>query len=293
MARAVPCCVFWVELGWFSAGRIPRMYAYNANHYAAGRFLGVVLAAWLIPLFGMAGAMEERFDLLQIGTRTLTNVTVTTKAKSYVFLVHAGGMTSIKTAELPPPCWHSSVMPPRAGINPPPTPRPPGSNGNSPKSTCLHSSNSTRNGVETSWQLAAMNLLTSKRLFVILGIASLLYLFRCYCCMLICHKTGNPPGVLVWLPILKLFPLLRAAGMSAWWFLAYCVPVANIVAQILWCLNIAKARTKGVWVGVLLLLPITNLFAFLYLAFSNGAPAEEEATRAEDHDSGGRLNSLE
>jgi hypothetical protein len=25
-----------------------------------------------------------------------------------------------------------------------------------------------------------------------------------------------------------------------------------------------------------LLLPITNLFAFLYLAFSNGAPAEEE-----------------
>ena len=40
--------------------------------------------------------------------------------------------------------------------------------------------------------------------------------------------------------------------------------------QVLWCFNIAKARGKSVWVGVLLLLPITSLFAFLYLAFSDG-----------------------
>jgi apolipoprotein N-acyltransferase len=96
---------------------------------------------------------------------------------------------------------------------------------------------------------------------------------------LICRKAGHPPGALIWVPVLQLFPLLRAAGMSGWWFLAFCVPLLNIVAQVLWCLNIAKARGKSVWVGVLLCLPITYLFAFLYLAFSNGGPAEEEDER--------------
>ena len=64
--------------------------------------------------------------------------------------------------------------------------------------------------------------------------------------------------------------------MSGWWFLAYCVPVLNIVAHVLWSLKIAKARGKSVWIGVLLLLPVTSLFAFLYLAFSNGASEEED-----------------
>jgi hypothetical protein len=108
-------------------------------------------------------------------------------------------------------------------------------------------------------------------MFAVLGIALLLYLFHCYCCMLICRKTGNPPGILVWLPVLQVFPLLRAAGMSGWWFLGFCVPILNIVGQVLWCLKIAKARGKSVWAGVLLLLPVISLFAFLYLAFSNGA----------------------
>ena len=97
------------------------------------------------------------------------------------------------------------------------------------------------------------------------------YLFYCYCCILICRKAGHPPGVLVWLPLLKLLPMLRAAGMSRWWFLAFFVPVLNLVPAILWCFKIAKARGKSVWIGVLLLFPVTNLFAFLYLAFSDGA----------------------
>ena len=109
-----------------------------------------------------------------------------------------------------------------------------------------------------------------------LGIALLIYLFHCYCCMLICRKTGNPPGILVWVPVVQLFPLLRAAGMSGWWFLAFLRAGAEYCGPVLWCFNIAKARGKSVWVGVLLLLPVTNLFAFLYLAFSNGASADED-----------------
>jgi hypothetical protein len=105
--------------------------------------------------------------------------------------------------------------------------------------------------------------------------------------MLICQKVGHPPGILVWLPLVQLLPLLRAAGMSGWWFLAYLVPGLNIVAQIIWSLKIAKARGKSVWVGVLLLLPVANLFSFLYLAFSNGA------TGGGDEDSEPKVMSLQ
>jgi hypothetical protein len=48
------------------------------------------------------------------------------------------------------------------------------------------------------------------------------------------------------------------------------------VPLVLWPLKIAKARGKSVWVGVLLLLPVTNLFAFLYLAFSDGVSDEAD-----------------
>jgi hypothetical protein len=46
-----------------------------------------------------------------------------------------------------------------------------------------------------------------------------------------------------------------------------------------WCFKIAKARGNSAWVGLLLLLPVTGFFAFLYLAFSDGAPAKEEPRR--------------
>ena len=235
------------------------------------------LAALLILLAVIVVAgEEERFDLLQIGTQTYTNVTLTTKAKNYIFIVHKGGMTSIKTAEL------SSAVRQKLGyaeIGPKVTTNTAAvwakrefAKINVPSFKQL----TQKVDGKPSWQLLAKSLLASKVLYAALGIMLLFYLFHCYCCMLICHKTGNPRGFLVWVPVLQLFPLLRAAGMSGWWFLAYCVPVLNIVAQVLWWLNIAKARGQSVWFGVLLLLPIINLFAILYLAFSDGAPAKED-----------------
>jgi hypothetical protein len=104
-----------------------------------------------------------------------------------------------------------------------------------------------------------------------LAVLGLLYLFFCYCSMLICKKTGQEPGVLVWIPIIQTFPLLKAAGMSAWWFLL--VPVATIC----WCVKICRARGKSSWLGLFLLLPVTNVFTYLYLAFADGGN-EKEAT---------------
>ena len=112
--------------------------------------------------------------------------------------------------------------------------------------------------------------LNPQLIWAVLGGVLLAYLFICFCLKLICAKAGAEPGVLIWLPILQLFPLLRAAGMSGWWFVAWLVPVLNIIAQIVWSFKIVQARGKGVLVAIGLLLPITSLFSLLYLAFSGG-----------------------
>ena len=60
---------------------------------------------WLVPVALLLRPdllpAQERFDLLQIGTQSYTNVTVTTKADDYIFIVHAGGMNNIKLSKLP------------------------------------------------------------------------------------------------------------------------------------------------------------------------------------------------
>lgn len=101
-----------------------------------------------------------------------------------------------------------------------------------------------------------------------------LYLFFCYCLKLICRNAGARPGLLIWLPILQIFPLLRAAKMSGWCFLLFLIPLVNFFAQIWWSFRIAKACGKGALTGFLLILPGINLLAFLYLAFSKGQSEE-------------------
>ena len=241
----------------------------------------MVLAAGLILLPGTVGPRRRNSPCSKIGARMYTNVTVTTKAKNYIFIVHTGGMTSIKPSELPPEVQEELGYA-TAG----------GSKGATNTAAAWAKREIAKVNVpqvkelgkqlEQKWRgksaarLSVMGLAGSTLIIAVVGIVLLIYLFHCYCCMLICRKTGKPPGILVWVPVVQLLPLLRSAGMSGWWFLGYFVPVLNIVTQVLWCFNIAKARGKSVWVGVLLLLPFTGLFAFLYLAFSNGAAADED-----------------
>ena len=87
---------------------------------------------------------------------------------------------------------------------------------------------------------------------------------------------------MVWLPVLQIFPCLKAARMSGWWFLALFIPVLNLVASIMWCVKIAQARGKSVLVGILLLLPVLNIFAFLYLAFSSDEKTEAPKQEADE-----------
>jgi hypothetical protein len=121
-------------------------------------------------------------------------------------------------------------------------------------------------------------LLVGALAFTVIG-----YLFSCLVWKRICVNAGSEPGGLIWFPILQIFPLLRAARIPAWWFVIFCIPGLNLLAHVLWCIRISRACGKGTLVTVLLVLPLTNLFALLYLAFSSGnePPAERTVKEAD------------
>jgi hypothetical protein len=48
------------------------------------------------------------------------------------------------------------------------------------------------------------------------------------------------------------------------------VPVVSLIVTIYWCIRICRVRQKSGWLALLLLLPVTNVLTFLYLAFADG-----------------------
>lgn len=103
-------------------------------------------------------------------------------------------------------------------------------------------------------------------LLVALGVALVVYLFFCYCFKRICEKAGHQPGVLIWIPILQMIPLLQVAGMAAWMIVLLIIPIVGwVVAIIMWA-KICQARGKSPWLVILgIILPIVFI---PYLAFS-------------------------
>jgi hypothetical protein len=244
----------------------------------------ILLLLLLRPLVAGA-ALEQTFDVLQVGTTTYRNVTVTTKDKNYVFIIHSQGMTNIKVADLSSDLREKlGYVDPAARVKT-----------NTPAIwarqtlTKLETPQVTQLGTQVSGWLhpnpaslkAQLAQIAPRLLLIIAGAVLALFLFHSFCCKLICEKAGSEPGPLIWIPILQLLPLLKAANMSPWWFLGFLVPVVNLAAQVLWCIKISQARGKSIVVGLLLIFPLTSLFALLYLAFSDGRGGKKENRRVE------------
>lgn len=234
--------------------------------------------ALLASCFSVAGApKEQRFELLQIGTRSFTNATVTTKASNYIFILHSGGMESVKLSALSPELREQLgyVVP-------------------KPKTNTVQNWTKAQVGKINTKAVTGLSQSFMKRLpsrpadlakadpYVLTATAAVLlafHFFFSYCAFLICQKTGHKPGALVWIPLLQLLPLIQAAGMPGLWLLAWLVPGVNLAAYVLWCIKISCARNKGKGTALLLILPITTPFAFIYLAFSRGNPPAEPTPR--------------
>jgi hypothetical protein len=249
----------------------------NANGFYVNnltRLLGAVLLLFLLPKGTAAAADDASFPLLQIGTRTYTNVTVTTKAKDYVLLLHATGMASIKVASL------TSEERLKLGYTGEANQRKNGMAGlfkskqfnkiNLSGLTSLESQAKERWG--EFWKVALPKVRSLSLLMTIVVASSivLIYLLFCYGSMLICRKTQEEAGVVAWLPVLQILPLLRAARMSPLWFVPCLLVVPCVLVLLIWSVKISRARGKSLVVAFFLILPITFPLAFLYLAFSDG-----------------------
>jgi hypothetical protein len=251
--------------------------------------VGVMLAVWPDAM-----RADIHLDMLKTRTDKFTDVTVYNRSKTDIFIRHSQGIASVKFTDLDPETL-ALLNPSGLSVKTAAAPKSPAEAGTSkslfaaseedaPGSASKVKALEAQLGDQITPSLAKLEALVSapqnRNFLWTVGFALLLvYLFVCFCLKLICEKAGEPPGLLVWLPVLQLFPLLRAARMSGWWFVAWFIPVINLIAPIIWCFKIVDARGKNALVAICLLLPVTNLLALLYLAFSSGAGSALEVGR--------------
>lgn len=209
----------------------------------------------------------ETYESLNVGLRSYTNVTILNRSKSDLFIRHAGGMANIKVRDLDK---STQLQLGYMLADAAPT--------NATALTLRHNPLS-RFELDSRYEELAERIIWESQEYLAQVEASfyyaagavvfVLYLFFCWCCQLICRKAGLEGVGLVWFPLLKQVPLLRAARMSPWWLLANLLPPVFLISYIIWSFKIAKARRKSAFTGFLLLLPGLNVLAFLYLAFSD------------------------
>src|SRR5882762_470039 len=137
-------------------------------------------------------AQEETYPLLQIGTITYTNVTVTTKAKKYIFVLHSTGMANIRVADLPPDIrkalgYTELEQKDKANVAKATAwAREALSRFSTPQVMAMEEQvqKGLRGG--SSDDLSKLLSLNKGALFAILGLSLAIFLFFSYCCMLIC-----------------------------------------------------------------------------------------------------------
>lgn len=237
-----------------------------------------VIAVWVFSCIAVFAKGDIHLPQLKTETVTYTNVTVTSVNETQIFITHSRGMGSVKVSAIQDDdaliamglkeAKKESIF----------------SGTNSPTTAALNMANekleALREMPAAAPVMAQIDALRSqplpKNFILYAGLAALaIHLLYSLCLRMICVKAATDPGVLVWLPILQLIPMFRAAGMSAWWFVGMLVPLLNLIGAIMWCFKIAAARGKSALVGIALLLPVTNFFAFLYLAFSSATHNED------------------
>ena len=226
------------------------------------------VATGLLGLLVLVPALraDEKFEVLTVGANTYSNVTVISKNSNHVSITHSKGFASLKVKDLDQDTQtqlgYVIAEPPKE----------------KPNALAQFTSDSRVVEIQELWHKEANRIITQLDTKVLAGIGVglvLLYLFFCYCSMLICRKAGHDPGVLIWIPGIQFLPMLRAAGMSGWTFLLLLLPIVGAIVYIIWCFKICIARKKSAALGLLLLLPVLSLFVFLYLAFADGQEGEE------------------
>jgi len=263
------------------------------EHYR--RYLGSLVMLLLVLLSSEAaakpgemfmGKQEQTFPVLQTKTGSYTNVTVTKKTKDWIFILHSAGVCNVKASDLPTDArialgYEAAPKTPAADDEGGVTTAETSAATVAPKGAGFNLGQFKQFAAD--WRLHRKEKETELKAYITLhamvfgvffGVWLALHLLCSGIFWMICRKTHNAPGPLVWVPILQLIPLLRAANMPRVWFFAFFVPGINLIALVMFSIKIVKSRGKGFWVSILLILPATSWLAMLYLAFSSSAPVE-------------------
>jgi hypothetical protein len=237
------------------------------RHFRLLHWGASLLVLLLTTTFGWCDGL---LPVLKTRTETYNNVTLISHTPTHLFIQHSRGVADVKIHEL------DAATLKALGVDVPDDMNPDAASKNANPVAQLFKEDGTmavelppavKNHLPPGISLPP---LTRTLVLSVLAGLAVFHLFFSFCAMQICRKAGSNPGPLIWLPVLQVIPMVRAAGMSGWWFVAWFVPVVNLIAQILWCVKIVQARGKGFLTTVLLILPGTNILAFLYLAFSGG-----------------------
>lgn len=95
------------------------------------------------------------------------------------------------------------------------------------------------------------------------------YVFFCFCMKRICEKCGHEPGILIWIPIANLIPQLTAAKQPIWMIVLFLIPLVNIFAFVFLFWKLCEARGKPGALSLLMLVPLANIGLICYLAFAD------------------------
>ncbi len=123
------------------------------------------------------------------------------------------------------------------------------------------------NGMEIIFGLIAV--------FIVLMIV--LYVYSAIVLMTIAKKLNNPHPWMAWIPFANAYLMTELAN-APWWTLliaivAGFIPFVGIVITMgiitWWWWNIAEARGKPAWFGLLTLIPIVNLVIMGVIAWSD------------------------
>jgi hypothetical protein len=240
----------------------------------------ILLAGLIVP---QLSAADIELAVLRSGTDVFTNVIVYGQTQTDLFIKHARGFGNVKVSTLDEATLRELHLGGSAAEKTT-------TSAVSDKATAAVATLKAKLEASSPWKIpaeedvmGAISHLRPSRNVMVGAVAAvgIIYLLWCACLKLICVNAGSKAGFMIWIPVLQMFPLLRAAQMSAWWFVAFLIPLVGVVAHIVWCVKISRACGKGMLVALLLILPVTNLLAFLYLAVSTGKSAAKPEERAE------------
>jgi Family of unknown function (DUF5684) len=95
------------------------------------------------------------------------------------------------------------------------------------------------------------------------------YLYVCYCLREIARKQAFKRDWLAWVPLANLYVASRLIGHGIGWTILYLVPIVDIVFLILLIVKMARLMGRSGWLGVLILIPIVDLFVAWEIAFGH------------------------